>query len=140
MTTPQKIAQYLATAEARRSGTDGAEFYRPGSSSIKSKAKSPTKSPTKYHVVKSKVAGNMKSIKKSQTRAMLQKHDMIGGSVESPVRVPKHASPKKRKSGAASQMPGSYQDQIINEIKNKYSKDAINQMSHEQLANEILNM
>lgn len=41
------------------------EYYRPASSSYK-KARSPNKT------IKSKVAGNMKSIKKSQTRAMLQ--------------------------------------------------------------------
>lgn len=64
MTTPEKIAHYLATADARRSDQDNGEFYRPVSP--KKKNKSPSK------VIKSKVAGNMKSIKKSQTRAMLQ--------------------------------------------------------------------
>jgi hypothetical protein len=54
------------------------EYYRPASSSYK-KARSPTKT------IKSKVAGNMKSIKKSQTRAMLQTSD-IYGNVEVSVR------------------------------------------------------
>lgn len=77
MTTPQKIAQYLATADARRSDVDNGEFYRPASASYKKKAKSPSK------VIKSKVAGNMKSIKKSQTRAMLQQYDLGYHNVDS---------------------------------------------------------
>lgn len=74
MSTPQKLAAYLADSEARR-GTDErtekidqallADVYE------MRKTASPSKSG--YGAVKSKVAGNMRSIKKSQTRTMMQK-------------------------------------------------------------------
>ena len=48
-----------------------------------------------------------------------------------------HYSPKKARKSV---QPGSYHDKIVNEIKSKYSKDAINEMSQEQLAAEILEM
>ena len=52
-------------------------------------------------------------------------------------RAQTYTSPKKTRKSAA---PATYHDQIISDIKNKYSKDAINEMSQEQLASEILNM
>ena len=51
----------------------------------------------------------MKSIKKSQTRAMLQQYDLGYSNVEASMRVPKNASPKKTKKGAAAD-PGYNQD------------------------------
>lgn len=124
MSRPQKLAQYFAGAEARRAAVDGPDIDSPGRSS-------PGKA---YSGVKSKVAGNIKSIKKSQTRAMMQRAYENDGTVPNgaPRRAKTYTSPKKTKKAAADQ------DQIISAITNKYSKDAINNMSQEELAAEIL--
>ena len=137
MSTPQKLAQYLAGAEARRATVDGPDIDSPHLAG-KDYAVAGRGSPGKgYAAVKSKVAGNMKSIKKTQTRTMMQRAQENGetNAVEgAPRRAKTYTSPKKTKKVANA---GDH-DQIIREIKNKYSKDAINGMSHEQLAAEIL--
>lgn len=72
----------------------------------------------------------MKSIKKSQTRVMMQRsgHDLGASNTESSLRSQKTWSPNKSKRQTAKmqQAQPSYHDQIIQEIKSKYSKDAIN--------------
>lgn len=89
-----------------------------------------------YSGVKSKVAGNMKSIKKAQTRTMNVRGDATGNSGEATrSRAKTYTSPKKAQKGA---QPSTYSDNIISEIKNKYSKEEINEMTQEQLAGEIL--
>ena len=131
MSTPQKLAQYLAGAEARRATVDGADLDSPQRDYVAAGRGSPGKA---YAGVKSKVAGNMKSIKKSQTRTMMRRAQENGenGVEGGPRRAKTYTSPKKKAANAGDH------DQIIREIKNKYSKDAINGMSHEQLAAEIL--
>ena len=82
-----------------------------------------------YAGVKSKVAGNMKSIKKSQTRTMVKKAQeqyAQGGSPDVRRARTSYYSPKKARKSV---QPGSYHDKIVSEIKSKYSKDAINGMS-----------
>lgn len=146
MATPQKLASYLASAEARRQGSGyegaGADLYARPSSSPSKDYQNNRGSPNKYSGVKSKVAGNMKSIKKSQTRVMMQRSGNEFGplNTDPSTRGLKASSPTKgrRHTAKLQAAPPSYHDQIIQEIKNKYSKDAINQMSHEELANEIL--
>lgn len=94
------------------------------------------KSPHKvYSGVKSKVAGNMKSIRKTQTRTLTQSYT-AEGTVEAPRRAKTYASPGKRTKKSTT----TYHEKIISEIKNKYSKETINEMSQEQLASEILHM
>ena len=88
-----------------------------------------TSSPSKgYGAVKSKVAGNMRSIKKSQTRTAMQRAIQQDQYPEHnfPKRAKTYASPKKARKSAA---PSTNHDQIISEIKSKYSKEAINEMS-----------
>jgi hypothetical protein len=53
-----------------------------------------------------------------------------------PRRAKTFTSPKKTRK-AAGPTTNADHDQIINEIKSKYSKDAINRMSQEELAAEI---
>ena len=95
-------------------------------------------SPSKvYAGVKSKVAGNMKSIKKSQSRTMMKKAalEQAHGNTEGGSRRGKtYTSPKKSRKS----VQPTYHDKIASEIKSKYSKDAINEMTQEQLASEIL--
>lgn len=71
----------------------------------------------------------MKSIKKTQTRTMIKKAEQMQyqGNSEVSTRRAKTAyySPKK----ARKSVQPTYHDKIISEIKSKYSKDAINEMT-----------
>ena len=66
----------------------------------------------------------MKSIRKTQTRTHVSSY-MAEGTVEAPRRAKTYASPGKR----AKKSTVTHHEKIISEIKNKYSKDAINEMS-----------
>ena len=102
MSTPQKLAQYLAGAEARRATVGGTDLDSPlrGAQDYGAAGRS---SPGKgYDKVKSKVAGNMRSIKKSQTRAMIQRAQQEEGTIGEgvPRRAKTYTSPKKTRKAA----------------------------------------